>query len=252
MSETETQPSRADSIRSGAREQMRAAILDSARTHLASDGATGLSLRAVARDVGLASSAVYRYFDSRDALLTALIIDAYNSVGAAVEAREAAVARDDLLGRWLAVAHAVRDWALADPHQYALVYGSPVPGYAAPEDTIGPATRGVRVLAVLLSDVAAAGPVGPLRGDDPPDLPPAVVEAVSPAATFIGDHLSSELVLRGVMSWTFLFGAVSFELFGQLHNVIDVDRRGVFFAAEAERVAVWLGIAEEPTRRAVG
>ena len=84
-----------------------------AKRHLSSEGAN-LSLRAVARDVGMASSAVYRYFASRDDLLTALIVDAYDAVGEVAERAEATVDRADLLGRWLATARAVRAWAL-DP-----------------------------------------------------------------------------------------------------------------------------------------
>src|SRR3954462_9504215 len=97
-----------------------------ARDHLAADG-PNLSLRAVARDLGVVSSALYRYFASRDELLTALILDAYDSLGEAVEQADAAVNRADLLGRWLATTHAVRSWALARPTEYALIYGSPVP-----------------------------------------------------------------------------------------------------------------------------
>src|SRR5688500_11648060 len=126
----------AGSIRARVRAQMTDEIKAIARQHLASDGAN-LSLRAVARDLGVVSSAIYRYFASRDDLLTALILDADNSLGAAVEAADVAARADrdgdDLTGRWLAVCHAVRDWALAAPHEYALVYGSPVPGYRAPE-----------------------------------------------------------------------------------------------------------------------
>jgi len=116
-----------------------------ARRHLASDGAN-LSLRAVARDLGVVSSALYRYFASRDELLTALIIDAYNAMGDAVEAADDALPRADLEGRWLAIAHGIREWALAQPHEYALIYGSPVPGYQAPQDTVGPATRSAYTL----------------------------------------------------------------------------------------------------------
>src|SRR5829696_3238076 len=105
----------------GGRAEMQVEIKAVARRHLAADGAN-LSLRAVARDLGMASSAVYRYFASRDDLLTALIIDAYDALGAAAEKAEAAVDRDDLPGRWLATCHGVRDWALANPHEYALIY----------------------------------------------------------------------------------------------------------------------------------
>ena len=84
-----------------------------ARRYLETDGAN-LSLRAVSRDMGMVSSALYRYFASRDELLTALILDAYNDLGATVEAADAAVAdRADLRGRWRAAARAVRAWALA-------------------------------------------------------------------------------------------------------------------------------------------
>ncbi|MGW4791617.1 TetR/AcrR family transcriptional regulator, partial [Nonomuraea sp. NPDC004297] len=119
-----------------ARERVRAEltkeITDIARRQLATEGAGGLSLRAVAREMGMVSSAIYRYFPSRDDLLTALIIDSYNALGEAVERAEATVPRDDHLARWLAACGAVRDWGVAHPHEYALIYGSPVPGYQAP------------------------------------------------------------------------------------------------------------------------
>src|SRR5688500_19893216 len=119
----------APSIRARVRAEMIDEIKVIARRHLAADGAN-LSLRAVARDLGVVSSAVYRYFASRDELLTALILDAYDSLGEAAETADAQVGRGDLRGRWLAVCRAVRAWALAQPHQYALIYGTPVPGYA--------------------------------------------------------------------------------------------------------------------------
>src|SRR6185437_6967037 len=111
------------------------------------------SLRAIARDLGMASSAVYRYISSRDELLTRLIIDAYDSLGAAAETSEAAVDRADLLGRWTTICTTVRDWAIANPNEYALIYGSPVPGYVAPTDTIGPASRVSSLLVQLMSDL---------------------------------------------------------------------------------------------------
>lgn len=143
-----------------ARERVRAELIreitEIARRQLATEGAAGLSLRAVAREMGMVSSAIYRYFPSRDDLLTALIIDGYNAVGEAVERADAATAAEDFAGRWLAVCRAVRAWALAHPHEYALLYGSPVPGYEAPQDTVPAAMRDTVVLARIIAGAHAA------------------------------------------------------------------------------------------------
>src|SRR5258706_4772974 len=110
------------------RARVRAGLVDEiksiARRQLAEHGAAALSLRAVAREVGLVSSAVYRYFASRDELLTALILDAYNALGETAEQADAARDPADLIGRFESVCHAVRAWALSHPHEYALTYGS--------------------------------------------------------------------------------------------------------------------------------
>jgi AcrR family transcriptional regulator len=212
-----------------ARERVRAELIgeitEVARRHLARDGAAGLSLRAVAREMGMVSSAIYRYYPSRDDLLTALIVDGYNAVGEAVEKAEAACPRGDHMGRWLAVCHAVRDWAVAHPQEYALLYGSPVPGYSAPEDTVAPAMRNAVVFGRIVSEAAREG-----RLDPPGGYPPAPASFAADAAA-IGEAvlpgLPDDVVARAVTAWPGLFGAVSFELFGQYDNVI-ADRAAVF------------------------
>ena len=141
-------------IRERARAEITAEILAAARRQLATEGAPGLSLRAVAREVGMVSSAVYRYVASRDDLLTMLIIESYESLGAAVEAASARARRRAPAHRFLAAARAVRSWAIEHPHEYALLYGSPVPGYAAPETTIGPASRTTLALVGIVADAA--------------------------------------------------------------------------------------------------
>jgi AcrR family transcriptional regulator len=153
-----------------ARERVRAEltreITEIARRQLATEGAAGLSLRAVAREMGMVSSAIYRYFSSRDKLLTALIIEGYDAVGAAVEQAEGGCPRQDYPGRWLAVCQAIRGWALAHPHEYALIYGSPVPGYQAPEETVVPAGRVAAVLGKIVSDAYRADGDGSGAGGD--------------------------------------------------------------------------------------
>ncbi|HYN71238.1 MAG TPA: TetR/AcrR family transcriptional regulator, partial [Nakamurella sp.] len=129
------------SARAVARRELTQAITAEARQQIAEHGADGLSLRAIARELGMASSALYRYFPSRDDLLTALIIEAYTALGDAIEAADARVDPSDVTRRWLAMCRTVRAWAWRQPHEYALLYGSPVPGYRAPADTIDPAAR---------------------------------------------------------------------------------------------------------------
>lgn len=225
----------AQGIRARARAQMTDEIKRIARAHLAADG-PNLSLRAVARDLGVVSSAVYRYFESRDALLTALIVDGYDSLGEAVEQAEAAVARRDLAGRWLVTGRTIRGWALANPHEYALLYGSPVPGYAAPQDTIGPATRPVWVLVSILRDGVERGV---LTASD--RLPRAVrhdLETVVHLPGFAG--LPPAVLARGMTAWAQLFGALSFELFGRLTNAVtDFD---AYFEYQLRSMAGYLGL----------
>ena len=212
-----------------ARERVRAElsreITEIARRQLATEGAAGLSLRAVAREMGMVSSAVYRYFPSRDDLLTALIIDGYNAVGEAVEKAEAACPREDYPGRWLTGCRAVRGWAVAHPHEYALVYGSPVPGYQAPERTIGPASRAAAVFGKIVSDAQRGGAI-----TEPGGWPPAP-EAFAPDAGRLRDTVLAgvpdDVAARTVAAWAGLFGLVSFELFGQFENVVT-DRDGFF------------------------
>jgi AcrR family transcriptional regulator len=191
--------------------------MDIARRHLATEGAGGLSLRAVARDMGMVSSAIYRYFPSRDDLLTTLIIDGYNAIGAAVETSDATCSRNDFMGRWLAVCRAVRSWALAHPHEYALLYGSPVPGYRAPEDTIGPASRDTAVYGQIIADAHRAGALAP-PGICP--KPPGVLTTDLEVLRRLMPEVPDDVVTRAIIAWTGLFGMVSFELFGQFNNVI--------------------------------
>jgi AcrR family transcriptional regulator len=205
--------------RERARAELTREITEIARRQLATEGAAGLSLRAVAREMGMVSSAIYRYFPSRDDLLTALIVDGYNAIGDAVERADAACARDDHGGRWLAVCRAVREWALAHPHEYALLYGSPVPGYQAPEDTVGPAVRDTMVYGTILNDAHRAGVLGPPDVCPPP--PQSFTADADRLRAVMMPDLSDDVVARAIIAWTGLFGMVNFELFGQFNNVIE-------------------------------
>lgn len=231
--------------RARARAELVLEIKREARRQLAAEGAPALSLRAVARELGMVSSALYRYFPSRDDLLTALIVDAYDAVGEVAERANATRERDDIGGRWLAVCRAIRRWALAHPHEYALVYGSPVPGYRAPTDTIPHASRVPEVLSNLLADAATTGRLAPTGSDGTLDAAPVgVATDIAHLVETVMHGVPPAAALRGVIAWTQLFGLISFELFGQLENTIE-DRDG-FFDQSAALMAGFVGLPAPP------
>ena len=229
----------APGVRARVRAELTREIAEVARRHLASEGAAALSLRAVARELGMASSAVYRYFPSRDDLLTALIIDAYDAMGEAAEAADAEHPRKDLIGRWQAACAVVRTWALAHPHEYALVYGSPVPGYAAPSATIGPAGRVGVVLCRVVADGLAFGAINPASDGSGLD---ATIQPGLAAELGLPADPSGSVAARAVHAWTSLFGLINFELFGHTNNVVVDDE--VFFTASTARLAGLLGFGD--------
>jgi AcrR family transcriptional regulator len=227
-------------VPSTARERVRAEltaeITAAARAQLAEVGAVALSLRAVARELGMASSAVYRYFPSRDDLLTRLIVDGYDQLGEAAEAADDPAAAP--LERWLAVCRAVRAWARAHPHEYALLYGTPVPGYAAPPDTVPAATRVGAVLGRILGDAARGGALPEGTGERDPGL-------ISDDAVAVlgGEHpaLDESVRVRALLAWSSIYGTLSFELFGHfVGSVEDADR---YFDRAMTELAGLIGLA---------
>lgn len=200
------------------RERARARTLEDitriGRRHLATEGAAALSVRAVARDLGVVSSAIYRYVHSRDDLLTLLVVDGYDELGDLVDAALEEVPGHDYRGRFLAIGRAVRQWALREPATYALLFGSPVPGYQAPaERTTRPGTRVIGALVQVWEDAHLAGVVRPPEAG-PPVAPPLAADVARIREEF-PMTAPDDLVLRGVLSWAALFGCVSFEVFGQ-------------------------------------
>ena len=167
------------------RDRIEGQIIELGRRHLVTDGAAGLSLRAIARDLGMVSSAVYRYVASRDELLTLLLIDAYSELADAVDCAHSAA-----FGSWreelMAIARAARQWAVDQPASWALLYGSPVPGYHAPrERTVGPGTRVVGALFEAIAAGIAAG-----------DIPQTNVAAAQPLSSDF-DRLRAEFEFPG-------------------------------------------------------
>ncbi|MDP9614901.1 TetR-like C-terminal domain-containing protein [Streptomyces hygroscopicus] len=197
-----------------------AAIKATARQLLMKLGAGGLTLEAVAREGGLAAADVEAVFPHRDDLLTALLIDAYNDSGAAMEQADQA-ARDAHApagARLLAVTRALRTWSFANPGEFTLIYGSPVPGYHAPQDTVPPASRTPAVLAGIVRSALEAGELTPPRRavPGPPLLLPAALELFggAPEAPF------SDVIERGIVLWSNLIGLLVFQVFSRTHDSV--------------------------------
>ena len=215
--------------RRDSRERIEAQIIELGRRHLVEHGAAGLSLRAIARDLGMVSSAVYRYVSSRDELLTLLLVDAYSELADSVDR-----ARDAIPEVWsddvIAIAHAARSWAIEHPASWALLYGSPVPGYHAPaEQTVGPGTR---VVGALFDAVAAGIATGDIMLSNyaAPQPLSADFERLRQEFGFPGDD---SVVAKCFAIWAGVVGAISLEVFGQYgadtvsdpHMVFDTQVR---------------------------
>ncbi len=226
--------------RERARAEVLAEIKAAARRQVAAEGAAALSLRAIARELGMVSSAIYRYFPSRDELLTALIVDSYDDLGEHAERAAASSAGEPAGRRWANVARAVRAWTLAHPHEYALLYGSPVPGYRAPQATVGPAARVALALAGVVRDAWANGEV--TAGDDGASVSDPVATDAARVADALGIDAPADVVARMLIAWTQLFGMLSFELFG--HLVGSVDDTATFFDHASAAMARYVGIRD--------
>jgi AcrR family transcriptional regulator len=223
--------------RERARHEITREITDEARRQLARVGAEALSLRAVARELGLVSSALYRYFPSRDDLLTALIMEAYDALGdAAQEADRRAGLHPS--HRWRAVCAGIRDWSRRHRHEYELIYGSPVPGYQAPRTTVAPAARVPLLVIGIVRDCWLAGALRVPA--DPPPLTSGLNQQIDTLARAYAPELPHPVLSRALIAWTQLFGMISFELFGQL--VGSVDPSDEFFSHASAQMAEFVGL----------
>jgi len=212
--------------RQESREQIEARIVELGRRQLVDRGAGGLSVRAIARDLGMVSSAVYRYLSSRDELLTLLLVDAYSDLADAVDR-----ARETVGDLWsddvIAIARAARRWALAHPAGWALLYGSPVPGYHAPAERTVPV--GTRVVGAFLDAVAAGIATGDIRltNDVAPQPMSSDFERLRQEFGFPGDD---RVVAKCFLLWAGVLGAINLEVFGQYGADTLTDPAAVFDA----------------------
>lgn len=188
---------------------LRRAILDTAWRQIAASGASSLSLRAIARELGITAPAIYNYYPDRDALVTALILEAYTSFGDAQLAARDSVPAEDLIGRLKATGLAYRQWALTHPERYQLIFGAPIPGYVTPMEQVFPAAA--RSLSALVSVVDALRLTGRLNAPDFPPPHPDFLPVFARWQQFGGEYHPLSLSVA-ILIWTRVHGIVSLEI----------------------------------------
>jgi AcrR family transcriptional regulator len=194
-----------------------------ARKQLAEQGPGGISLRAIARDLRMASSALYRYYPSVNDLITELIVDAYNSLADTLTATIDAQPAADPLARWQALCYGYRAWALAHRSDFALIFGTPLPGYHAPEQATGPAAGRATGLALrAYADAVAAGVADPNRSHMPASIQPGQLLPTLLAAT--DPDYPPRLAAITLAAYASLLGFLNAEIFGSLTKLIDTTQ----------------------------
>ncbi len=214
---------------------------------LAEHGPGGISLRAIARDMGTAPSALYRYFPSQSDLISALCADAYESAADALAAARDAAPPGDHARAWAALCRAYRQWALARPADFALIFGTPQPGYQAPSEITAPAAA--RFTGIPLGVYAAAvqaGAADPDRTQIPPGLQTGALWK-----TLLGDRPpDGDPRLAGIMlsAWVSVLGYLAAEIFGSLAELISDP--GEFYQAHIRAVMLGMGFQPDLVRQA--
>lgn len=202
--------SRRERVREATREEIKAL----ARQQMAASGSGALALNAIARELGMVPSALYRYYADRDALITALILDAFAGLAGALRAAVGAVPAEEAGAQLRAACSAYRRWALDHPVDFQLVFGTPIPGYHAPAEQAGPAMQ--QVFAVFLDVLQAAHDAGQLT--PVPGYSPGALRACAPGDLF--SRYSPPVMYSGLSAWTLMQGVITLELNGHLRHAL--------------------------------
>ncbi|MFI8460218.1 TetR/AcrR family transcriptional regulator [Kitasatospora sp. NPDC085464] len=211
--------SRRERVRAGTVEEIKHAALGLIVEH----GSANLRFTDIARSMGMTPPALYRYFADRDELLTALVADSYDGLSGALAATRDTVPPEDLDGRFLATCTGYRAWAQRNPERFALIFGSPVPGYAAPEDgpTVAAGRRVMEHVAEIVADTAERGRLG------------------SPLVPDAGEAM--------LLAWATVHGFVTLEAHGHFDS-LDREARDRLFTAQARLAARTAGLAPPEDR----
>jgi AcrR family transcriptional regulator len=193
------------------RAQVRAEVKEAALRQLAESGPAGLSIAAIGKQLGVSGPALYRYFASRDELLTELVIDAYDGLADALRAATRDAASQQPRARLEALARGYRSWALAQPHRYRLLFGPPLPGYDAHAQRLVAASEAsMNLLLDVLRELGDRAPA--------PAIQPLTAQLAAWAQTHAFDA-DPAVALRAILIWSRLHGLVSLEIAGNFTSM---------------------------------
>ncbi len=194
------------------------AIKDTAWKQIAESGATSLSLRAIARELGITAPAIYNYYPSRDDLVTTLIVDAFTSLAEAQKASITGLAQNRRAVRLSALGLAYREWAVTYPQRYHLIFGTPIPNYTAPEEVAQPAAAQALIpLIQAIQDLASAGE---LRTERLADMSPKL-ESMLEAWSKVAGGFDHEVLYLALVIWSRVHGLVMLEITHQIPSFFD-------------------------------
>jgi AcrR family transcriptional regulator len=231
------------------RDRVRAAtvteIKDTARRILVAEGVDGLALRAIAREMGMTAPALYRYFPSREDLVVHLIADLYGELADTMTAARDALDPDDAPNRLSTVCRAFRQWAVGHPREFALLFGSPVPGLQASrrgEEATVAHEAGDRFGGIFAELVARIYLTRPFPVPAEEDIEPLLRQELTEWCTTFPVPLPIGVAQVFLSCWIRLYGTVAMEVFGHLKFAV-ADAEPVF-EAELRDLAGKLGVAE--------
>jgi AcrR family transcriptional regulator len=214
-------------------------IKEAARRQMAEHGTAGLSLRGIARDLGITAPAIYNYFPRLDDLITALIVDAFAALANSMEAAEAALASDRAYDNVIGLCLAYRRWAIDHPTDFQLIFGNPIPGYHAPEEiTVPEATRAFLGLFKWFMASHATGEL--VIPAEYAEVPPETVEGIAAWRRESGVDMPDALLGLLMSGWSRIYGAVMLEMFGHIEPLVGDP--GAFYRYEVEAFARRLGL----------
>jgi len=219
------------------RDATREEILASAWKQVGEAGAASLSLRAIAREMGMTAPALYRYFPSRDDLVTVLIIEAFNSFSETLESSRDSCKPGDHVARFRAVCKAYFQWALSNPQKYALIFGTPVPGYVLDQRAGPAAQRGFLVLQTVIGEAYAAGKI---IGDVVTIRLPATLKTQYEVLKKYGMPYAPIVTHFALSTWSTIHGMTSLYLYGYFSGFL-ADRSESFVNLEIEKMIRTIG-----------